>query len=39
MEIKVSMNRQKSRSKALKIAVGLPGVESVAFERRRQDSD
>ncbi|GKV46279.1 hypothetical protein SLEP1_g53271 [Rubroshorea leprosula] len=32
MAIKVSMNGQKSRSKAMKIVVGLPGVESAALK-------
>ncbi|GKV41202.1 hypothetical protein SLEP1_g48768 [Rubroshorea leprosula] len=32
MAINVSMNGHKARSKALKIAVGLPGVESAALK-------
>ncbi|XP_058218093.1 disease resistance protein Pik-1-like [Rhododendron vialii] len=35
--IKVPMNEQKSRSKAMKIAVGVPGVESAALGGQAKD--
>ena len=35
--IKVAMNGQKSRTKALKIAVGVSGVESAALKGQEKD--